>query len=59
MYFFAPLYISNKCVNNCKYCGFRKENGKIQRKTPTMEEIEEEVKIMISEGQKKNYTCLW
>ncbi|HQD29863.1 [FeFe] hydrogenase H-cluster radical SAM maturase HydG [Acetivibrio saccincola] len=51
--FFAPLYISNKCVNNCKYCGFRKENGKIQRKTLTMEEIEEEVKIMISEGQKR------
>ncbi len=23
---FAPLYLSNRCVNNCLYCGFRKEN---------------------------------
>ncbi len=53
MVFFAPLYISNKCVNNCKYCGFRKENKKIERKTLSMEEISEEVKIMINEGQKR------
>ena len=24
---FAPLYLSNHCVNNCKYCGFRCANG--------------------------------
>ena len=30
--FFAPLYISNKCVNNCKYCGFRKKTGKSKEK---------------------------
>lgn len=53
MVFFAPLYISNKCVNNCKYCGFRKENQKIERRTLSMDEIEEEVKIMIDEGQKR------
>ena len=23
---FAPLYLSNECVNNCLYCGFRKDN---------------------------------
>ncbi|MDI6617444.1 MAG: [FeFe] hydrogenase H-cluster radical SAM maturase HydG [Clostridiales bacterium] len=51
--FFAPLYISDKCANNCKYCGYRSSNTKIQRKTLTMEEIEEEVRIMISEGQKR------
>jgi len=51
--FFAPLYISNKCANNCKYCGFRSENGMIVRKTLTMDEIEEEVRVMIDEGQKR------
>lgn len=51
--FFAPLYISNKCANNCKYCGFRRENDKVERRTLTMEEISEEVKIMIGEGQKR------
>jgi 2-iminoacetate synthase len=51
--FFAPLYISNKCANNCKYCGFRDENHKIARKTLTMDEISEEIKIMIDEGQKR------
>lgn len=51
--FFAPLYISNKCVNRCKYCGFRSENSEIERRTLTMDEISEEVSIMIGEGQKR------
>ncbi len=51
--FFAPLYISNKCANNCKYCGFRSSNDKVDRRTLTMEEISQEVKVMINEGQKR------
>lgn len=51
--FFAPLYISDECANNCKYCGFRASNQTMHRKTLTMEEIEQEVKIMIEEGQKR------
>ncbi|MDD3840456.1 MAG: [FeFe] hydrogenase H-cluster radical SAM maturase HydG [Clostridia bacterium] len=51
--FFAPLYISNKCANNCKYCGFRRENKEIHRKTLSMDEISEEVRIMTEEGQKR------
>ncbi|MGI6113159.1 MAG: [FeFe] hydrogenase H-cluster radical SAM maturase HydG [Mahellales bacterium] len=51
--FFAPLYISNKCANNCKYCGFRSDNDKVDRRTLTMEEISQEVRIMINEGQKR------
>jgi len=51
--FFAPLYISDECANNCKYCGFRSSNKDMQRKTLSMDEIEEEVKIMIEEGQKR------
>lgn len=51
--FFAPLYISDECANNCKYCGFRSSNKEMKRKTLSMDEIEEEVKIMIDEGQKR------
>lgn len=51
--FFAPLYISNKCANNCRYCGFRQENKMVGRRTLTMEEISDEIKTMISEGQKR------
>ncbi|MBR0596299.1 [FeFe] hydrogenase H-cluster radical SAM maturase HydG [Sinanaerobacter chloroacetimidivorans] len=53
MVFFAPLYISDECANNCKYCGFRSDNASIHRKTLTPEEIEQEVRIMIEEGQKR------
>lgn len=51
--FFAPLYISDVCANDCKYCGFRSSNHMMQRKTLTMEELENEVRIMIGEGQKR------
>ncbi|MCR4435539.1 MAG: [FeFe] hydrogenase H-cluster radical SAM maturase HydG [Clostridiales bacterium] len=51
--FFAPLYISDECANNCKYCGFRSSNHLIERKTLTMDELEQEVRIMINEGQKR------
>ena len=51
--FFAPLYISDECANNCKYCGFRSSNAAMKRRTLTMDEIREEVKVMISEGQKR------
>lgn len=51
--FFAPLYLSDECANNCTYCGFRSSNTSMHRKTLTMDEIEQEVKIMIDEGQKR------
>lgn len=51
--FFAPLYISDKCANNCAYCGYRSSNQAIHRKTLTMEELRREVEIMVSEGQKR------
>mgnify|MGYP000852220170 FL=1 len=35
---FAPLYISDFCVNNCVYCGYKKEN-KFHRRRLTMEKI--------------------
>jgi 2-iminoacetate synthase len=51
--FFAPLYISDECSNNCKYCGFRSSNQMMDRKTLSMDELEQEVTIMINEGQKR------
>ncbi|HCC00383.1 MAG TPA: [FeFe] hydrogenase H-cluster radical SAM maturase HydG [Ruminococcaceae bacterium] len=51
--FFAPLYISDECANDCKYCGFRSSNHMMERKTLSMEQIDEEVRTMIKEGQKR------
>lgn len=50
---FAPLYISNKCVNNCVYCGFRIDNKELCRKTLTDEEIAQQVQILESLGHKR------
>ncbi|MDD4028215.1 MAG: [FeFe] hydrogenase H-cluster radical SAM maturase HydG [Caldisericia bacterium] len=43
---FAPLYMSNLCVNNCEYCGFKKENSEMKRIRLSMDEIREEIKIL-------------
>jgi len=50
---FAPLYVSNLCVNNCQYCGYRTENGAITRKRLTDEEIRAEVKALVEAGHKR------
>ena len=49
---FAPLYISNYCVNSCVYCGYRTHNDMFRRKL-TMEEIKEEVKVLEELGHKR------
>lgn len=51
--FFAPLYIGNNCINNCLYCGFRRDNKSIVRKTLTMEELKNEVIALENSGQKR------
>jgi len=43
---FAPLYLSNLCINNCLYCGFRRDNKMVKRKLLSFEEIEEETKVL-------------
>lgn len=50
---FAPLYIGNKCSNNCQYCGFKVTNTKAVRKTLTDEEIIREVEALEDNGQKR------
>ena len=49
VYIFTPLYIANYCENYCVYCGFNCYN-EINRKKPTMEEIEKEMKIISDSG---------
>lgn len=50
---FAPLYISNHCVNSCVYCGFRHENTASVRQQLNMEELAAEVKALVSKGHKR------
>lgn len=50
---FAPLYISNKCINNCVYCGFRVANKDLDRTTLNEDEIREQVKVLESLGHKR------
>lgn len=50
---FAPLYVGNDCINNCTYCGFRKSNLDVVRKTLTMKELEKEVRTLESRGHKR------
>jgi len=46
---FAPLYLSNECVNNCAYCGFSRDNP-ILRVTLGTEEVAREARALRSEG---------
>jgi len=50
---FAPLYLSNHCLNNCQYCGFRRDNGRIVRKRLTLGEIREQVRELENLGHKR------
>lgn len=50
---FAPLYVSNYCVNNCTYCGYKHCNEELKRKKLNMEQLVEEVKVLESLGHKR------
>lgn len=52
MVLFAPLYWSSHCTNNCAYCGFKRSN-RTERRLLTPDEVEEEVKVLISKGYKR------
>ena len=49
---FAPLYVSNYCINGCTYCGYH-AGSNISRKKLTMEQITQEVKAMEEMGHKR------
>ena len=50
---FAPLYISNYCVNGCVYCPYHAKNKTIPRKKMTQEEIKREVIALQDMGHKR------
>ncbi len=43
---FAPLYMSNLCVNRCAYCGFSCGNEEQQRRVLTMDEVKQEIEVL-------------
>ncbi|MDB6146745.1 MAG: thiH [Spartobacteria bacterium] len=49
MRLFAPLYLSNECINNCRYCGFSRDNP-ILRVTLTAEEVGAEAEHLARAG---------
>jgi len=49
MRLFAPLYLSNECVNNCTYCGFSRDNP-ILRTTLSVEEVVREARFLHERG---------
>jgi len=50
---FAPLYITNKCQNECRYCAFRASNRELRRRNLTRDEIAHETRVIIDEGHKR------
>lgn len=46
---FAPLYLSNECINNCRYCGFSRDNP-ILRVTLGQDEIRREASALAEQG---------
>ena len=49
MRLFAPLYLSNECINNCRYCGFSRDNP-ILRVTLDLEQVRAEARHLAREG---------
>lgn len=50
---FAPLYLSNYCINGCKYCPYHGQNKHISRKKLTQEQIKQEVTALQDMGHKR------
>ena len=50
---FAPLYLSNHCINGCVYCPYHSKNKHIQRKKLTQDEIRNEVIALQDMGHKR------
>ena len=46
---FAPLYLSNECINNCTYCGFSRDN-RILRVTLSIDEVVREARALADQG---------
>jgi len=49
---YVPVYITNLCVNNCAYCGFRKDNKTLKRRTLSLREWEREIEHVLDIGHR-------
>lgn len=50
---FAPLYLSNYCINGCVYCPYHGKNKHIARKKLTQDEVRQEVTALQDMGHKR------
>jgi 2-iminoacetate synthase len=51
--FFAPLYVSNICANNCLYCAFRRDNKELERRVLSQDEVRREIELLLADGHKR------
>ena len=58
MRLFAPLYLSNECINSCRYCGFSRENP-ILRVTLSVDEIVKEARHLAVDRGMSSCVTLW
>lgn len=49
---YAPVYISNECINGCIYCGFRQNAGNTRRRTLSAGELLDEAQAVIANGHR-------
>ena len=49
---YAPIYLSNLCVNECLYCGFRVRNREASRRTLTHDELRFELSRVVADGHR-------
>ena len=56
---FAPLYCANRCINRCIYCGFRADNGAVQRRVLTFDEIEREARVLAGQVGHKRIVAVY
>ena len=50
---FAPLYIGNRCTNDCQYCAFRRSNTGVTRRTLSIDEVRQQVLALEQQGHKR------
>ena len=51
--FFAPLYVSDYCVNDCAYCNFHTRNKELSRRRLTLDEVAQQTEFIINHGHKR------
>jgi 2-iminoacetate synthase len=51
--YFAPLYVSSLCGNDCPYCAFRAANRDLPRRALSQDEVRKETEVLVSQGHKR------